>query len=398
MKKSLLQGLLLKSLLFVVLGVTVAAATTDIFRAPLLLRDVSPALWAEPFRGVTRDGQVVPGLFELAQTGVSTAPVQRAAAAFVRSLGEEQRKKTLFAVSDDEWRRWDNRHFPTRQGIGFFEMTPQQRQRAFELMRESLSAKGLRLSRHIMNLNGTLAELSGKPGEYSEWFYWITLMGEPSATAPWGWQLEGHHLSINYFVLGDQVVMTPVFMGSEPVRADEGRFKGTVVLQEEQDKGLALMQALNPAQQAEARLRKDKSGDDVLSAAYKDNLVLDFAGLRAAKLDAARKAQLLELIAEYVANMKEGHAKVKMAEVQKHLDDTWFGWIGSTDAGGVFYYRIHSPVILIEFDHQRPVAIGRSNPGAAAATRNHIHTVVRTSNGNDYGKDLLRQHHQRHKH
>jgi hypothetical protein len=388
------NGLLLKSLLLAALGVTAAAATTDIFRSPMLLRDVNPALWAEPFRGVTRDGRVVPGLFELAQTGVSTAPVQRAAAGFLRSLDEEQRKKTLFAVTDDEWRRWDNRHFPTRQGIGFFEMTPQQRQRAFELMRESLSANGLRLSRHIMNLNGTLAELSGRPEEYSEWFYWITLMGEPSATAPWGWQLEGHHLSINYFVLGDQVVMTPVFMGSEPVRADEGRFKGTVVLQEEQDRGLALMIALDPAQQAEARLRKDKSGDDVLSAAYKDNLVLDFAGLRASKLDAARKAQLLDLVTQYVGNIKEGHAKVKMSEVQKHLDDTWFGWIGGTDPGSVFYYRIHSPVILIEFDHQRPVAIGRSGN----ATRNHIHTVVRTPNGNDYGKDLLRQHHQRHKH
>jgi len=113
-------------------------------------------------------------------------------------------------------------------------------------------------------------------------------------------------------VLGDQVVMTPVFMGSEPVRADEGRFKGTVVLQEEQDKGLALMLALDPAQQAEARLGKDKSGDDVLSAAYKDNLVLDFSGLRASKLDAARKAQLLDLVVQYVDNMKEGHAKVKM--------------------------------------------------------------------------------------
>ncbi len=388
------KRLLLKSLLVAALGVTAAAATTDIFRAPLLLRDVSAALWAEPFRGVTTDGKVVPALFELAQTGVSTAPVQRAAAAFVRSLDDDQRKKTLFAVTDDEWRRWDNRHFPTRQGIGFFEMSPQQRQRAFELMRESLSAKGLRLSRHIMNLNGTLAELSGRPEEYSEWFYWITLMGEPSATAPWGWQLEGHHLTINYFVLGDQVVMTPVFMGSEPVRADEGRFRGTVVFQDEQDKGLALMLALDAAQQAEARLRKDKGGDDVLSAAYRDNLVLDFAGLRASKLDAARKAQLLGLIAEYVGNMKEGHAKVKMSEVQKHLDNTWFGWIGSTEPGGVFYYRIHSPVILIEFDHQRPVAIGRSG----SATRNHIHTVVRTPNGNDYGKDLLRQHHQRHRH
>jgi len=29
-------------------------------------------------------------------------------------------------------------------------------------------------------------------------------------------------------------------------------------------------------------------------------------------------------------------------------------------------------------------------------TRQHIHTVVRTPNGNDYGKDLLRQHYKLH--
>ena len=83
-----------------------------------------------------------------------------------------------------------------------------------------------------------------------------------------------------------------------------------------------------------------------------------------------------------------------MSEVRKHLNDTWFGWIGSTDADGVFYYRIQSPVILIEFDHQRPIALARSN----IPTRNHIHTMVRTPNGNDYGKDLLRQHHEKHQH
>jgi hypothetical protein len=390
LKNRLLKGLLAAALL----ATAVAAATTDIFRAPLKLRDVSPSLWSEPFRGVTTDGKVVPGLFELAQTGVSTAPVVRAGRNFAASLDAEQRKKTVFAVSDDEWRRWDNRHFATRQGLGFFEMTPKQRQRVFELMRESLSAKGLRQTRYVMNLNGTLGELTGNFDEYSEWFYWITLLGEPSATEPWGWQLDGHHVILNYFVLGDQVVMTPVFMGSEPVRAESGKFKGTVVLQEEQDKGLALMRALDPAQQAEARIRKDKSGEDLLSAAYKDNLVLDYAGIPASKFNDAQKAQLLDVIAEYIGNMKEGHARVKMSEVRKHLDGTYFGWIGGTDADAVFYYRIHSPVILIEFDHQRPIALGRSG----TPTRNHIHTVVRTPNGNDYGKDLLRQHHQRHKH
>ncbi|HVL70036.1 MAG TPA: DUF3500 domain-containing protein, partial [Vicinamibacterales bacterium] len=90
-----------------------------------------------------------------------------------------------------------------------------------------------------------------------------------------------------------------------------------------------------------------------------------------------------------------GHARVKMAEVRKHLDDTWFAWVGGTAPDSVFYYRVHSPVILIEFDHQLPIAL-RNLP--RAPNREHIHSVIRTPNGNDYGKDLLRQHYGRHPH
>jgi hypothetical protein len=63
----------------------------------------------------------------------------------------------------------------------------------------------------------------------------------------------------------------------------------------------------------------------------------------------------------------------------------------------VFYYRIHSPVILIEFDHQLPVGTAKLNP-ENKPTRDHIHVVIRTPNGNDYGKDLLRQHLEQHSH
>jgi hypothetical protein len=83
-----------------------------------------------------------------------------------------------------------------------------------------------------------------------------------------------------------------------------------------------------------------------------------------------------------------------MDEVSAHLRDTYFAWIGDETPDGVYYYRVHSPVILIEFDHQVPIAL----PGPKAPNRQHIHTVVRTPNGNDYGKDLLRQHYDRHKH
>ena len=70
---------------------------------------------------------------------------------------------------------------------------------------------------------------------------------------------------------------------------------------------------------------------------------------------------------------------------------THFAWRGGTQPDAVFYYRIQSPVILIEFNHQGPIALDgpRGTP-----TRRHIHTVVRTPNGNDYGKNLLRQHHE----
>jgi hypothetical protein len=349
---------------------------------------------AEPFKGITTDGAVVPGLFALRSTGVSTRPVREAAQAFLAGLTDEQRAATTFPVDDDEWRKWNNVHRYARQGVSFEEMTAAQRELAFGLLRASLSVKGLEKSRNIMRLNETLAELTKRSGEYGEWLYHITVMGEPSDTQPWGWQLDGHHLIINYFVLRDQVVMTPTFMGSEPVHAETGRHAGTIVLQEEQDKGLALAQSLTPEQRAVAVLSSDKTRNHAQAQAFQDNLVLSYEGIRATDLSAPQRKLLLDTIAEYVHNMREGHAKVRMEEVEHHLDDTRFAWIGEMADDAVFYYRIHSPVILIEFDHQTPVAL----PGARVPTRRHIHSVVRTPNGNDYGKDLLRQHYEAHKH
>jgi hypothetical protein len=96
--------------------------------------------------------------------------------------------------------------------------------------------------------------------------------------------------------------------------------------------------------------------------------------------------------------MDDGHARVKMDEVKRHLDNTWFAWIGGSDSASVFYYRIHSPVVLIEFDHQRPANLSFLAANPQKPTREHVHVVVRTPNGNDYGKDLLRAHHEAHPH
>ena len=50
-----------------------------------------------------------------------------------------------------------------------------------------------------------------------------------------------------------------------------------------------------------------------------------------------------------MGNVDDGHAKALMSEVAEHLNETHFAWVGDTSEDAVFYYRIHSPVILIEF-------------------------------------------------
>ena len=347
---------------------------------------------SEPFRGVAANNKIQDGLFKIESTGVTTKPVVDAAKAFLAGISAEQRERTTFNVDDIEWRSWDNRHFYKRKGVGFDEMDAKQRSLAFGMLQASLSAKGLKLSKDIMKLNGTLAELANNFDEYGEWLYWITVMGEPSTTEPWGWQIDGHHLIINYFVLGDQVVMSPVFIGSEPVHATSGRFKGTIVMQEQQDTGEAFMRSLSQEQQAKATLTRIKDQNNAVAQAYKDNINLDYAGIRASELSDAQQQALLTLVHTFVGTMAEGHAQIKMKEVEQNLDETYFAWVGGIGTNSVFYYRIHSPVILIEFDHERRVAPFRS----ATPTRDHIHAVIRTPNGNDYGKDLLRQHVQRH--
>jgi hypothetical protein len=353
---------------------------------------------AAPFRGITTNGDVMPGLFQIAPTGVTTEPVRAAAEKFISSLSNVQLARTIFPVDDVKWRKWMNQHFYVRQGISFQEMTDAQREAAFGLMRASLSAKGFELTRNVMRLNETLAELANDPVFLGEWLYFITIMGKPSASEPWGWQLDGHHAIINYFVLGDQVVMTPHFFGSEPVKAPSGKYKNLEILQQEQKDGLAMLKVLPDAQRQKAILSFSKTGNNNLTEAFKDNVVLDYAGLRTNELPPAARRQLRDLVNLYVSNMDDGHARIKMDEVDRHIENTWFTWIGGTEADSVFYYRVQSPVILVEFDHQRPANLARFVADPQKPTQQHIHCVVRTPNGNDYGKDLLRQHYLAHPH
>ena len=353
----------------------------------------------QPFRGVATSAGVVSDLFPLKSTGASTATIVSAASTFLGTLNNAELSRTQYAVDDPEWRNWSNVDVGifSRHGVSLEEMSDQQKTAAWALLRASLSAEGIAQTQDIMKTEQALFELNGEPIRYGEEKYYFTVMGIPSATEPWGWQLDGHHLVINFFVLGDQVVMTPAFWGGEPVFTESGKYAGNRIMQDEQDQGLAFMQSLDAAQQAAATIDPNKTRNNQLAAANEDNLTLDYEGLRGSELGSAQKSRLLNLIRVYIANMRAPHADITMDEIGQHIGETYFSWIGNAEDDAVFYYRVHSPVILIEFDHQNPVGTTQINaPGMP--TRDHIHTIVRTPNGNDYGKDLLAQHLAAHPH
>ena len=347
----------------------------------------------QPFQGVTTSDGIIQGLFPVKSTGQQTTLIREAAERFLATMSTADLSRVHFAISDPEWRDWSNVDvgiFP-RRGISLEEMNEEQKESAWKLLAVALSAEGLEQTQNIMKTEQTLFEINGEPIRYGTEKYYITMMGIPSADNPWGFQLDGHHLVINYFVLGDQVVMTPAFWGGEPVYADAGMYLGNHILQEEQNTGLRLMQSLDSGQRQRATIEASKVRNDQVAAANQDNLVLDYEGIKGSDLNSQQRLQLLNVIRSFVGALREPHAEVTMEEIGQHIDDTYFAWVGESKDDSVFYYRIHSPVILIEFDHQGPVGTLHKNP-AGVPTRDHIHTVVRTPNGNDYGKDLLAQH------
>ena len=380
------------------IGLVVVAVLVYTNRATILTTVVDMVGLSDPFVGVTTDGTVRESLFSIAATGVSTDPMRRAASDFLASLNPDERNEVSFGINDDEWRRWMNIHLYDRRGVGFLHMGEQQKEAGYGLLAASLSERGYAQARDIMRLDTTLGELNGDDFEwYGEERFWLTLMGEPDSVEPWGWQLDGHHLVINYFVLGDQVVMSPVFLGAEPVIAPSGKHTGVAVLQAEQAQGLTVVNALTQEQQAKAVLTQVKSGNNAVGEFYSDNTIVAYAGVPVSSFDDHQRRQLLALVELFIGHMDDGHAHIKMLEIIRHLDETFFAWVGETSADAVFYYRIHSPVVLIEFDHQSPIGL-RHLATTDGPQRNHIHAVIRTPNGNDYGKDLLRQHYAEHPH
>lgn len=197
------------------------------------------------------------------------------------------------------------------------------------------------------------------------------------------------------------MTLTPSFMGAEPSYADTGPYAGTSLFEDEEREGLALIRSLSPAQQARAIVAHSMVGGDLppgrrhfadnlhLAGAFQDNRIIPYEGIAAAEFSSVQRRNLLDLIARYIAPLPAAPLAQRMAEIERHLAETRFCWIGGSDETSAFYYRVQSPVVLIEFDHHIGVFLTNAEPA-----KFHVHTIDRTPNGNDYGRDLLRRHYE----
>jgi len=357
-------------------------------------------LYEQPFKGMTTDGNVIPDLFELRPEGAPTEAMINATMALLRMLSPEQKAAMSFSIDSTQWRNWQNTEMYVEDyGLRLAEVPMPVREAVMAVVSASLSRHGLELTRDVMRMNAFLGDLVGGPDVMNEWTYLFNIFGTPSASEPWGWQLFGHHLCLHCFVLGEQMTLTPAFFGAEPTYADEGPFKGIRLFEDKERDGLKLMRSFSNDQQERAIVAHCMVGGDLppgrrhfadnlnLGGAYQDNRVVPYEGIEASSLSQTQQRDLLSLAEAYLAPLPKGPLTAQMEDVERHLNETHFCWIGGFEENSAFYYRIQSPVVFIEFDHHGGVFL--TNPEPANF---HVHTIVRTPNGNDYGMDLLRLH------
>ena len=326
-----------------------------------------------------------------AANGTVTGKVVEAASAFLATLSAAERTRCTFSFNSTQKTGWSN--LPTgifqRNGLRFGDMTPRQRQAALALVAAALSREGYQKVTDIMNGDEVLKNAGGGrtggrqggrgPGGVGGGIrfgldeYYMALLGTPSATEPWMIQFGGHHLAINVTVVGTNSVMTPSLPAAQPAKYT---LNGQTIrpLGRENDKGFALISALDAGQQKRAIL--DYQVTDLVLGPGADGKVIQPEGIPASELDAGQQALLLDVVHEWVGILNDEAAAAKMAEIKANLPKTYFAWSGATKNGGLAYYRVQGPTVIIEYAPQQ-------------GDLDHIHTIYRDPT-NDYGAKLVR--------
>ena len=140
--------------------------------------------------------------------------------------------------------------------------------------------------------------------------------------------------------------------------------------------GLALMHALDDAQQAAARVQRP---NELWAGAGKDGVTPPLEGSAVSGWSEAQQALLLDAVAQWVGLLPAASAEARIAEIGADLGDTHFAWHGDVDASRPFYYRIQGPDAHHRIRHakQRPAASGRTTTRSIAIPSERIRSGCR---------------------
>jgi len=315
--------------------------------------------------------------------GVGTQ-MQAAAEVFLDSLSPELREQASFEFDDKQRTDW---HFipKDRLGVSFGEMNLDQRRAARKLMRSVLSDKGYLKATTIMSLERVLRLMEADRENVSEIRnpenYWFAIYGDPAGEKPWGWRVEGHHLSLN-FTSVDGVVAgtTPLFLGANPAEVRVGPRVGLRVLGDEEDQARALMATLDEAQRQQTIISSQAPGD-VLTVPGEPIDIGAPKGLAASEMTEQQQIMLTDMVESLAHHLKASLAEAEVAKIESAgIEQLHFAWAGSLDPEQKHYFRLHGPTFVLEYDN---------------AQGNHVHLVWHSSK-NNFAAQVLHGHYQRH--
>ena len=347
-------------------------------------------------RGVSQVGSGVPAssASAIAATRDESAASATAARAFVATLPDSTRSVAFRAFGDADRTRWW--YIPTEQvpngrmGLTLSRMAPREREAAFTLLGTALSAGGYRTARAIMANEAVLRDIEATiPGAHpirDPQRYFVTVFDTANGESPWGWRVEGHHLSVNVTGVGagGPYVVAPLFMGANPHRIPSGPNAGARLLAAEEDVARALLGALTPEQRARA-IVSDTTYGEIRTRNDPKTRALPMEGVAAADMTAAQQAVLRQLLTVYSSRMAPASARAQWERIEAvGFGNLHFVWAGSSVVGKAHYYRVHGPTVLVEYDNSQNKA-------------NHSHTVWRDLE-HDFGGDMLRAHYRTHQH
>jgi hypothetical protein len=303
--------------------------------------------------------------------------VAEATRRFLNELTGDQRVAAVRSITDDDLRhRWA--YTPgERPGLELGSLGRTSRKAVHGMLATVLSPHAYAQAAAVMALEDVLDHREGGHRDRHNGDYWTVLFGSPSAASdePWGWRIEGHHLSVNVVVASGQVSATPFFLGANPARVT---YRGRVVgqpLQLEEDLARELLDRMGPTARRLA-IVSDTAPADIRTGNSPRVGPLEPVGVTPPQLGKSAGDLLVGIVRFYLDRLAYELADEEFQKIDP--ERLHFSWEGSTRRGEGHYYRIQGPELLIEYDN-------------TANEANHAHTVWRRHSG-DFGDDLLAAH------